>query len=206
MSDLKRTFGLWSSVSIVIGGIIGSAIFMKPALMASQLGSPELLVIVWIGAGIITLFGALSNAEVAAMIPETGGQFVFFQRMYGNFIAFLYGWAAFAVFNTAGVASIAYVLGTYVEYFVSLPRFASATEQYFALNIPFIGSIYPLENFGVKIVTILIVLFLTFINYRSTRSGGNIQIIFTILKVLAIVIIIGGIFTSRDGTATNFFT
>ena len=59
---------------MVIGGIIGSGIFMKPAVMASQLGSPELLIAVWVGAGFITLFGALSNAEVAAMIPETGGQ------------------------------------------------------------------------------------------------------------------------------------
>ena len=126
---LLRTFGLWSSVSIVIGGIIGSGIFMKPALMASELGSPLLLIGVWIAAGILTLFGALTNAEVAAMIPETGGQYVFFQKMYGDFIAFLYGWAAFAVFNTAGVASIAFVLATYTEYFISLPRFSKETEQ-----------------------------------------------------------------------------
>src|SRR4051812_39371474 len=98
---LTPTLGLWTSISLVIGGIIGSGIFMKPSIMASQLGSPELLVLVWIIAGVITLFGALSNAEVAAMIPETGGQFVFFRHMYGEFIAFLYGWAAFAVFNTA---------------------------------------------------------------------------------------------------------
>src|SRR5688572_27223874 len=139
MSNLKRTFGLWSSVSIVVGGIIGSAIFMKPALMASQLGSPELLVAVWFIAGIITLFGALSNAEVAAMMPETGGQYVFFQRMYGDFVAFMYGWAAFAVFNTAGVASIAYVLGTYVEYFVHLPRFSPEVEHSIEVYMPAIG-------------------------------------------------------------------
>uniref|UniRef100_UPI0038D05E49 amino acid permease n=1 Tax=Hafnia paralvei TaxID=546367 RepID=UPI0038D05E49 len=95
---------------------------MKPALMASQLQSPLLLLSVWIVAGIITLFGALSNAEVAAMFPETGGQYVFFQKMYGNRFAFLYGWAAFAVFNTAGNASIAYVFSQYTNYFIALPR------------------------------------------------------------------------------------
>src|SRR6478736_1970550 len=147
---LAPTLGLWTSISMVIGGIIGSGIFMKPALMASELGSPILLIAVWIIAGIITLFGALSNAEVAAMIPETGGQYVFFQKMYGDFIAFLYGWAAFAVFNTAGVASIAYVLGTYTEFFITLPRFSAVVEHQFELYIPFIGSIYPLENIGVK--------------------------------------------------------
>ena len=201
---LTPTLGLWTSISLVIGGIIGSGIFMKPALMAGQLGSPELLVGIWVIAGLITLFGALSNAEIAAMIPETGGQFIFFRYMYGDFVAFLYGWSAFAVFNTAGVASIAYVLGSYLEYFVSLPKFSEETEKALALYMPFIGSIFPLENIGVKSVTIFIVMLLTLINYRSTRSGGNIQIIFTILKVLAIAIIIGGIFSSAEGNAANF--
>jgi APA family basic amino acid/polyamine antiporter len=201
---LTPTLGLWTCVSLIIGGIIGSGIFMKPAIMATQVGSPEILVIIWVVAGIITLFGALSNAEVAAMIPETGGQFIFFRHMYGDFIAFLYGWAAFAVFNTAGVASIAYVLGTYVEYFITLPKFSAETEKSIALYIPGIGSIFPLENFGVKGVTIFIVMLLTLINYRSTRSGGNIQVVFTILKVLAIVIIIGGIFFLGDGNTANF--
>jgi basic amino acid/polyamine antiporter, APA family len=201
---LTPTLGLWTSVSLVIGGIIGSGIFMKPALMAGQLGSPELLVGIWVVAGVITLFGALSNAEVAAMIPETGGQFVFFRYMYGDFVAFLYGWSAFSVFNTAGVASIAYVLGSYIEYFVALPRFSADTEKMFALDVPFIGSIFPLENIGVKSATIFVVMLLTLINYRSTRSGGNIQIVFTVLKVLAIAIIIGGIFFSSEGSAENF--
>jgi APA family basic amino acid/polyamine antiporter len=205
MSDLKRTFGLWSSVSIVVGGIIGSAIFMKPALMASQLGSPELLLAVWVLAGVITLFGALSNAEVAAMIPETGGQYVFFQKMYGDFIAFMYGWAAFAVFNTAGVASIAYVLGTYVEYFVHLPRFSPDVERSIEVYMPAIGHIYPLENFGVKSVTIVIVMLLTLVNYRSTKFGGNILVVFTALKIGAIAMIVLGILFSGKGNVNHFF-
>src|SRR6478735_4699421 len=105
MNTLKRTLGLPATISIVIGGVIGSGIFMKPALMASQLGSPLLLLSVWVVAGIFKLCGALSNAEVACMFPETGGQYVFFKKMYGHGFAFLYGWAAFAVFNTGGVAS-----------------------------------------------------------------------------------------------------
>lgn len=202
---LIPTLGLWTSISLVIGGIIGSGIFMKPSVMAAQLGSPELLVLVWIAAGVITLFGALSNAEVAAMIPETGGQFIFFRYMYNDFVAFLYGWAAFAVFNTAGVASIAYVLGTYVEYFISLPRFDPVIEKDIVLNIPFVGSIFPLENIGVKSVTISVVALLTWVNYRSTKSGGDIQLIFTALKVVAIAFIIGGILFSGSGNFSNFF-
>jgi APA family basic amino acid/polyamine antiporter len=206
MPELKRTFGLWSSVSIVVGGIIGSAIFMKPALMAAQLGSPLLLIAVWMGAGVITLFGALSNAEVAAMMPETGGQYIFFQKMYGPFVAFLYGWAAFAVFNTAGVASIAYVFGTYVEYFITLPRLSAAHEHAVDLYIPFLGHIFPFENIGVKGVTILVVLLLTFVNYRSTRIGGNVLVLFTALKIAALVLIVFGTLLSGKGAVAHFFT
>jgi basic amino acid/polyamine antiporter, APA family len=170
MSSAQRlapTLGLWTCISLVVGGIIGSGIFMKPSVMASQLGSPELLVAAWVVAGLITLFGALSNAEVAAMIPETGGQFIFFKYMYGDFVAFIYGWSAFAVFNTAGVASIAYVLGTYTEYFIELPRFTPAFEKSFIIHIPFIGAIFPFENIGVKSVTIFIIGLLTWVTIAA---------------------------------------
>ena len=89
---LKKALGLWPAVSIIIGSIIGSGVFMKPATMASQLGSPLWLAAVWIIAGIFSLTGALIYAEVGAMLPETGGQYVYFKHMYGKFVAFLYGW------------------------------------------------------------------------------------------------------------------
>ncbi len=206
MSRLTRTFGLWSSVSIVVGGIIGSAIFMKPALMASQLGSPLLLLGIWVIGGLITLSGALTNAEVAAMIPETGGQYIFFQKMYGDFIAFLYGWAAFAVFNTAGVASIAYVFAIYAEYFYTLPRFSKETEQLIHLYLPGVGTIFPLENFGVKSLTIVLITFLTWVNYRSVKSGGRIQVIFTALKVAAMAFLVIGLMAFGKGSWSNVTT
>lgn len=202
---LLPTIGLLTSISLVVGGIIGSGIFMKPAVMAAQLGSPEWLLFVWVLAGVITLFGALSNAEVAAMIPETGGQFIFFRYMYGDFVAFLYGWAAFAVFNTAGVASIAYVLGTYTEFFIELPRLPASVEKDFSVYLPFIGTIFPLENIGVKAVTILVIALLTIVNIRSTRQGGNIQVVFTALKVGAIVLIILGLCFSPAGRISNLY-
>ena len=203
---LARTFGLWSSVSLVVGGIIGSAIFMKPALMASQLGSPLLLLGVWVIGGLITLCGALTNAEIAAMMPETGGQYVFFQKMYGDFVAFLYGWAAFAVFNTAGVASIAYILGTYTEYFIALPRFPASLEQQVHLYMPGVGTIYPLANFGVKAVTILVIWLLSWVNLRSAAFGGGIQVIFTSLKVAAMAFLVIGLLFSGNGSLANITT
>jgi APA family basic amino acid/polyamine antiporter len=201
---LERSFGLWSTVSLVVGGIIGSAIFMKPALMASQLGSPILLLAVWVLAGGITFLGALTNSEAAAMMPETGGQYIFFQRMFGDFTAFIYGWSAFAVFNTAGAASIAYVFSIYAEYFVHLPRLPKETEQLIYLHIPGIGKIFPFENIGVKSLTIVLVWLLTLVNYRSTKSGDKVQVFFSFLKVAAIVLLVGGIFLFGKGSIANF--
>ena len=206
MDQLKRTLGLKAAISIVIGSVIGSGIFMKPALMAEQLGSPLLLVSVWIVAGLITLMGALSNAEVASMFPETGGSYVYLKQMYGNAFAFLYGWAAFAVFNTAGVASIAYVFSQYASYFVHLPSFNIATEHAVFFHIPFIGNIYPLENAGIKALTILLVLVFTMVNYISVRFSGALQLLMTALKVAALFLLITGILFSGHGNWSNVVT
>src|SRR6266550_6016422 len=123
---LLPSFGLFTTLMMVVGGVIGSGIFRKPGVMASQIGSPELLLGVWLLAGIITLFGALTNAEVASVIPETGGQYIYFDRMYGPFTAYLYGWAVFAVIQTGSIAAVAYVFAEYATQFVRLPEFSSS--------------------------------------------------------------------------------
>ncbi len=205
MYSFKRSLSLNTTIAIVVGGVIGSGIFMKPALMASQLGSPVLLLSVWVVAGLITLFGALSNAELASMFPETGGQFVFFQKIYGEGFAFMYGWASFAVFNTGGNASIAYICSQYTNYFVELPRFSETIEHSFKLHIPYVGDIFPFENFGVKALTMLIIVTLTYINYRSVKSGGSLQRVLTLLKVIAIILLIGGVLSSGKGSMHHLF-
>lgn len=204
MSTLFRQLNRNTAIAIVIGGVIGSGIFMKPSLMAAQLNSPFLLLSVWLVAGIVTLFGALSNAEVAAMFPETGGQYVFFRKMYGEGFAFVYGWAAFAVFNTAGNASIAYVFSQYTGYLVELPRLDASVEHAWSLHLPFIGTFYPLENIGMKLLTVLVVLVFTAISYRSVEYGGRVQRILTALKASAILILIGSIFFSGKGSLGHF--
>lgn len=206
MPQLQRTLTLSSVIAIVIGGVIGSGIFMKPAVMMAQLGSPLLLITVWIVAGLIVLCGALTNAEAATMFPETGGQYVFFQKMYGNAFAFLYGWSAFAVFNTAGNASIAYVCSTYADYFLHLPKVDLQTELSIKLHIPFIGTIYPLHDLGVKLLTALLICIFTFINMRSVQLGAGIQRLLTALKIVAIFLLILGVFTSGKIEPDHLFT
>src|SRR5580658_2490325 len=96
-AGLVRTLGLFTTITIVVGAVIGSGIFKKPGIMAAEIGSPEVMFLVWLLAGVITLFGAMTNAEIAGQITETGGQYVYFDRIFGPFAAFLLGWSTFAV-------------------------------------------------------------------------------------------------------------
>ena len=204
-NSLQKKIGFWSATSIVAGSIIGSGVFMKPATMAAQLGSPIWLTLVWIIAGLFSLFGALIFAELGAMMPETGGIYTYFRRMFGEFFAFLYGWAAFAVINTAAVAAISFVCAQYADYFLQLPRFDIATEQAFVWHIPFIGDLYPLQNFGVKSLAAAIVIMLSALNYRSVKAGSSFQLISTIVKMVVIGALIAGILFSGKGSFQNFF-
>lgn len=188
--NLRMDIGLFTTIAIVVGAMIGSGIFKKPAAMAEHLDSPELLIAFWVIAGVITLFGALTNAEVASMITETGGQYIFFEKMYGPFIAWLYGWAIFAVIQTGSIASITYVFAEYTEYFWILPRLDGELERSIILHIPYIGKIFPLENLGVKSLTIFVVFFLTTVNYFGVRYGGRVSAFFTTMKIAAILLLV----------------
>lgn len=204
MPQLERKLGTWACVSIVVGGVIGSGIFMKPATMAGQVGSPLILLAVWLGAGLISLFGGMINAEVGSVLPQTGGQYVYFRYMYGDFIAFLVGWASFIVINTASVASIAFIFAQYAEYFIQLPRLDAALEKSWMLHIPFLGSFFPLENLGVKALAIIAIMSITGMNYYSLKSSGGFQVFFTVLKVLVLLALVGFIFMSGKGNPHHF--
>ena len=204
--QLQKTIGLWPATSIVIGSVIGSGIFMKPATMAGQLGSPYLLIGVWVVAGIISIFGAMAFAELGTMFPETGGQYVYLRKAYGDFLAYLYGWGSIAVINTAAIAAIAFVCAEYAGDFIQLPHFDAATEHSIVFHIPMIGDILPLQNFGVKLLAIAIIIVLSAANYISVRSGNAIQFIATLLKALALIILVFGILFSGKGSVQNFIT
>jgi basic amino acid/polyamine antiporter, APA family len=203
-STLAKKIGFWSATAIIIGSMIGSGVFMKPASMAAQLGSPVWLTVVWVIAGLFSLFGALIYAELGAMIPETGGIYVYFRHMFGDFIAFLYGWAAFAVINTAAVAAIAFVCAGYADQFLHLPRLDTIAEHSITWHIPFIGDLYPLENIGIKLLAIALVIGLTLLNYVSVNAGSAFQVVSTFIKMAVIAALILGIFFSGGGSFQNF--
>lgn len=203
-SSLAKRIGFWSATSIIAGSIIGSGVFMKPASMAAQLGSPVWLTLVWIVAGLFSLFGALVYAELGAMMPETGGIYVYFRKMFGDFVAFLYGWAAISVINTAAVAAIAFVCAYYADFFLHLPQFSEAVITANKWHIPFIGDLYPLKDFGVKMLAVLLVVLLTGLNYISVKAGSYFQVISTFLKIAVIAALVIGIFVFGDGSVQNF--
>lgn len=205
-TELKARLGLFTTVTIVIGSVIGSGVFKKAASMTTALGSPELVLLVLALAGVITLFGALTNAEVASMIPSTGGQYKFFQRMYGNVTAYLYGWAIFSVIQTGSIASITYIFSEYFSTIVSLPHFSPEIEQAYSFSLPFLGTIAPLANAGVKALTIAVITVLTYINIRGVESGGFVSVVFTTLKVGAILAIVLLSFTMSGGSFANVST
>jgi len=169
---------------LVAGGVIGSGIFRKPGVMAAQVGSPDLLLGVWLVVGVVSVFGTLSNAELAAMMPQTGGQYVFLQRAYGRFVAFLYGWALFAVIQSGSIAAVSYVFAEYATQFVALPQAAGPLAG-MILHLPFIGDIAPFRDLGVKGLAAGVILLLTAINYAGVRFGGAVQNIFSVAKMSA---------------------
>ncbi len=202
---LVRSLGLFTAIMLVIGGVIGSGIFRKPGVMAAQVGSPTLLLAIWFLAGGITLFGALTNAEIAAMIPETGGQYVYFERMYGPFVAFLYGWAVFAIIQTGSIAAVAYVFAEYATEFIRLPEFPRALAAW-SFHLPWIGNIAPLDQVGVKGLAATLIILLTMINFLGVKFGGLLQDVFTVAKLVAMLALVAGAFLLPTGGSFSNLT
>ena len=203
-TELVRSLSLTAAIMIVAGSMIGSGIFRKPSVMAEQLGNPEILIIVWIAAGLITFVGALVNAEVAGMIDATGGQFIYFRKMYGNFTAYLYGWSVFSVIQTGSQAAIAYVFAEYLGYFIKYPQLPQSWQD-FAVYIPLVGDIHPFLDFGTKAVAIITTLLLTWVNYLGVFFGGIVQTVVTYVKIISIVALSTLLFMFGHGSMENVY-
>lgn len=204
---LLQRLGLFTAITVVVGSMIGSGIFKKSTSMSFELGAPGILLLIWLIAGMISMIGALTNAEVAGILPRAGGQYAYFKEMYGNFFAYLYGWSIFSVIQTGSIAAIAYVFSGYLEYFFPAPRLSSEWEAWgFSLKWgeQTILDLYPLKDIGLKMMTIILILFLSTVNYFGVIFGGIVQSTFTILKNLAIAFIVIIAFIFGSGSVVNF--
>ena len=184
-SHLNRTLGLRLAIVMVIGNVIGSGVYKKIAPMSAELHSPGWILVCWLLGGIITLFGALSNAEIASMLAATGGEYAYYKKIYNKFFSFLYGWANFAAIKTAAIASIAYVFS---ESLNSILPFPTVLESWKEINIG--GIFYPFEGFSVKLVAIGLILFLTWFNSRGLRLGANLSSVIIVLVLAGILSIV----------------
>ena len=166
---------------LVVGGVIGSGIFRKSGIMAEQLGSPILLLVIWLVAGLVTLLGVLSLAELAAAMPETGGFYVYYERLYGRFAAFLYGWAGFAVIQTGALAAVCYVFAEHAGQLFPIPVLFDVDDT-FRIHLPLLGDIQPFHELGVKLLAASMLIGLSVVNYLGVRFGGGLQNLVTLVK------------------------
>ena len=156
---LKRVLSLLDATMINTGGIIGSGIFMVPATVALYTHSSSLFFLVWILGGIVSLFGALSVAELGAAMPRTGGQYVYLSEAYGPIWGYLYGWSAVAVINTASIAAVGVAFSEYLGFFI------------------------PMTDVSIKGIAVVIITTLTIINIIDVKSGARFQNLFTFTKL-----------------------
>ncbi|MFZ4462604.1 MAG: APC family permease [Bacteroidales bacterium] len=186
--SLIRTLGLGYVIIFVVANIIGSGVYKKIAPMAAELHSSVWILMAWIVAGIITIFGALSNAEVAGLLADTGGDFVYFKKIYNRFFAFLYGWSLFTVIQTATISSLAYVFAQSLNSIIPMP------EIFTSLNDFSIGGVFlPFQDFGVKLTAIFLILLLTFLNITGLKSGAGVSrfIMWLVFTGLFVIVIFG---------------
>lgn len=168
--------------------------------MADQLGSSGWVLIAWVLGGLVTLLGALSNAEVAGLLADTGGEFAYFKKIYNRFVSFMYGWANFSVIQTGAIAALSYVFAQSLLSVVDLPE-TLVSMQDFSLG----GVFYPFQDFTTKLVAIVLILTLTIYNTRSIKSSANLNRIILWLVVTGLsVIVIAGITSGKADFAHSF--
>jgi len=165
--SLRRAIGLPHATAMVVGTIVGASIFVQPSEITGQVPTIAGVFAVWLISGVLTLVGALVCAELASTFHESGGVYVYLREAYNPATGFLWGWAMFWSMHSGIIAAIAVVFARYTAYFL------------------------PLGDYGVKAVAITAILLLSGINYIGVRSGSLLQTFFTLIKLLAIVLIIG---------------
>jgi APA family basic amino acid/polyamine antiporter len=176
-----RVLGAGSIAAIVVGVMIGSGIFIVPATVAARVGSPLLIVIVWITGGILSLFGALSLAELASAFSETGGIYIYLREAYGPLVAFLFGWTLFLVIDSGSIAALAVAFGS--KY---LPQFV------------------PMTRIGSQGVSALLIVLLAAVNYLGVRWGAVFQNFLTTIKFAALFGIGAVVFLFAQGSLAHF--
>lgn len=180
MSDLPRKLTLFDGAALLVGGVIGSGIFVVPRLIAQRVPEPGLALAIWIFSGLLVLCGALTLAELGTMLPHSGGLYVYMREAYGAFWAFLYGWTIMLVVIPGSIAALTTAFFLYLRQFVAMPLWSE------------------------KALGVLLLACLALINARGARRGAAVQNLFTVLKVGGLVALIALALVTQRGSAANF--
>jgi len=193
---LKRVIGLPTSILIVAGIMIGSGVFKKIAPMSQSLMSEPYILLAWIVAGIITIFGAFTYSGLSNMTNETGGIYEYLRLIYGNFIAYLLGWTYFIIVGTGAIAALAYIFSQSVDALIHFPILFPSLQ-----NISIANFIYPFSGLSIKLLALSMIIFLTWINIRGVSYAGRLNNIVTGAKILGILLLItAGVFYSGESS------
>jgi APA family basic amino acid/polyamine antiporter len=197
-SGFLRRLGLMDTSFLVIGAVVGSGIYMTPGIIAGGLPSPGLLLAVWLAGGIITLCGALSFAELGAMYPQAGGQYVYLREAYGPGAAFLFGWAFFGFIMCGGLAALAVAFAEFLGSFVPVLSTGHSLVRFEVFGLP-----YSLS--AGQVVAACSILLLTFLNSFGIRSGAVVQNLLTVFRLGTVAALVGlGIFFGVKAGGSNF--
>ncbi len=198
---LRRDLGLWGAVAIVIGTVIGSGIFLVPKRAILKVGDPWELFFVWVFGGLLSLAGALTYAELAAAMPESGGEYVYLRAAYGRLYAFIYGWTQMWVAKSGSVATLA------TAFYLAMVNFAPGLNAVVARTDAPIGPGWkPLEVTVGQLVAIGLILGLGVVNYFGVKFGGGLQLVVTIAKVGLFAAIVAVGFSYSQGTFAHMNT
>ncbi|CAN5163961.1 amino acid permease [soil metagenome] len=198
--QLKRSLGLPVVIVLVAGNIIGSGVYKKVAPMAAELHSPGWVLICWVLGGLISLMGALSNAEVAGLLADTGGEYVYYKKIYNKFFAFMFGWSLFTIIQTAAISSLAYVFAESLNSIIALPELL---PQWANLSIG--GIFHPFTDLSVKLTAIVLIVLLTWINSAGIKAGAGFSTALMILILAGILLIIIFGFASPHSNISSVF-
>src|SRR5215468_9170981 len=194
--ELVRELNVWHSTAIVVGTIIGSGIFLVSKEMTQDIGSAGIVFLVWIVGGLLSFFGALTYAELGAIKPYAGGEYVHIRDAYGPLAGFLDAWTWFLIAKPASIATIVSGLVRVLGNFTSFS---------FLHNVIFrVGDHWSL-TWG-HLVAVAAIIVVSGINYVGVRKAGNFQLVFTSLKVLMIAVIVVAGFSASSGSWSNFAT
>ncbi len=197
-SKLNRTLGFGYVVAVVIANIIGSGVYKKVAPMAAELHSSGWVLLCWVLGGVITLFGALSNAEVAGLLADTGGEYAYYKKIYNRFFAFLFGWSLFTVIQTAAISSLSYVFAQSLHSMVALPPLL---PEWAPVSVG--GIFYPFADLSVKLTAMLLIIILTWLNTRGVKKGAFTSNIILALVFMGIFVIVAFGLSSPQTTVTQ---